>query len=133
MNLKPCPFCGGKAYLGDKMATAMWTAYCGKCVAIEMHDVTRDGVINKWNTRHYPLEVMQAVERIKPFTEDAQKFRKLHELVERDAAMPPEKVITDTGPRGIKAFFICKACRTETITPHQDFCQMCGQRLDWEE
>lgn len=102
-ELKPRPFCGGKAYLGDKMATAMWTAYCGKCVAIEMHDVTRDSVINKWNTRHYPPEVMQAVERMK--------------------ALEIEECCG-------KKFGDCPKCG-DYVKEGSD-CR-CGQALDWEE
>ena len=58
-------------------------------------------------------------------TEDAQKFRKLHELVERDAAMPPKK----RGKYGTG----CPVCGITVYRAMNTFCTQCGQRLDWKK
>lgn len=66
-KLLPCPFCGKRPHLiepddGD----FNWSVSCLHCVAIDMQDISKEGVIEKWNTRHYPPEVQQAVERMTP-------------------------------------------------------------------
>ena len=54
-ELKPCPFCGGKAdfeeierYYGD----ISWTVMCTQCGArIGVHSVDKNDVAEEWNRR----------------------------------------------------------------------------------
>ena len=68
--------------------------------------------IEKWNTRHYPAEVQQAIARMKPM-----------------------KVINRWSQYGIE-YGDCPACiypvERKFWDDHQH-CDRCGQRLDWSE
>lgn len=65
-ELKPCPFCGKKAYLLEPdVSNQFWTVSCLFCVAIDITGPTEEQAISKWNTRHYPPEVMKAEGREK--------------------------------------------------------------------
>ncbi|KKK75499.1 hypothetical protein LCGC14_2873110 [marine sediment metagenome] len=48
-ELLPCPFCGGKAELGDGRFHD-WKVECEECF-VEVTHLERDAVINLWNTR----------------------------------------------------------------------------------
>lgn len=49
-NLKPCPFCGGEAYV-DKFAKSMIFVTCSKCHANIKCSDTEAEAIEAWNTR----------------------------------------------------------------------------------
>jgi len=59
-ELKPCPFCDGKAECysdvafkaetGEQIGTIKWFAWCTECSALVSAD-TKDGVIAAWNRR----------------------------------------------------------------------------------
>lgn len=51
-KLKPCPFCGGKALIGQTF-DAEWYAVCAKdhCCKIESYWRTEADAISAWNTR----------------------------------------------------------------------------------
>ena len=104
-ELKPCPFCGKKAYsLEPDVSNQFWTVSCLSCVAIDITGPTEEQAISKWNTRHYPPEVMQAMERMKP------KKTYLGECLTH----------------------VCPECMAD-VGKYYRFCHICGQALDWEE
>lgn len=105
-ELKPCPFCGKRPHLiePDK-GDFKWSVSCLHCVAIDMHDISKEGVIKKWNARHYPPEVEKAVERMKP-----------------------KKPLVDSFLR--KRCPNCSDIINKTEDRYQ--CWYCGQALDWE-
>lgn len=63
-DLLPCPFCGKRPHLiePDK-GDFKWSVSCLHCAAIDMYDISKEDVIEKWNTRHYPPEVEKALEK----------------------------------------------------------------------
>lgn len=71
-ELKPCPFCpDGKVrtFIGKREAGVLCS--CGASVLLPYgtyvsEDEALCQCIKRWNTRHYPDEVQQAVERMKP-------------------------------------------------------------------
>ena len=119
-ELLPCPFCGKRPHLiepddGD----FNWIVSCLHCVAIDMQDISKEGVIEKWNRRHYPAEVQKAMER-----------------------MTPKKVIRRKtyGKKGTDEEYLlfteyaCPTCGIEIPIMDMDtkFCaDGCGQALDW--
>jgi len=136
-ELKPCPFCGGNAiyvtgsYIGGgivkcKDCHAQTFIVLFDCLPAEEFDelldkkaFLKEKTIEKWNTRHYPQEVKQAVERMKP------------------KKVIPEKVYFAPKNRG--AYFIRFLCPTcwgiANRATNREFCNNngCGQALDWEE
>lgn len=115
-ELLPCPFCGKRPYLiePDK-GDFKWSVSCLHCVAIDMYDISKEGVVEKWNTRHYPPEVQQAVEMMKP-----------KKITYDDSSL---------GKPGVPEFWIayCPECNQPidfNDTPFE-FCRRCGQRLAW--
>lgn len=77
----------------------------------ETEENAKARAIEKWNTRHYPPEVQQAVERMKP--------KKVLNIQELDIAC-----------------FIgnCPTCNAVVITyEDKHHCDLCGQRLEWRE
>lgn len=59
-KLKPCPFCGGEAYIAHrKGAYDFWNYYCG-CVDCGVETLGYDRekeAIKKWNNRHSPWHI----------------------------------------------------------------------------
>ncbi len=49
-ELKPCPFCGGEAKLGDQARVEHFIVECGKCSKF-LESINQDEVIRKWNQR----------------------------------------------------------------------------------
>lgn len=99
-ELLPCPFCGGEVELvGINVQRQKMMFVCGKCNA---EVVLTDDV--EWNYRHYPPEVQQAVERMKPM-----------------------KVILVEGLSNA-----CPECLADS-GKYSPFCRICGQALDWSE
>lgn len=112
-ELKPCPFCGKRPHLIEPdEGDFKWSVSCLHCTAIDMYDISKEDVIEKWNTRHYPPEVEKAVER-----------------------MNPEKVIERWSQNGIE-YGDCPTCICPVERKHWDdhqHCDRCGQALDWSE
>lgn len=51
IELKSCPFCGGKAHIDSWVTVNKWYVYCEKCGTIG-HDATeRKDAIDAWNRR----------------------------------------------------------------------------------
>ena len=104
-----CPFCGKKPQLLEPDdSNKLWSVSCLSCVSIDLEELTEERAIQKWNTRHYPQEVQQAIERMKP-------KRPLN-----------YKVCTSK-----QYFGTCPNC-DDIVSQDDDFC-LCGQRLDWRE
>lgn len=105
-ELLPCPFCGGKVSLTEvSFCLELMQFKCADCGTIfRMKD-------DIWNHRHYPPEVQQAVERMKP------KRPNRH-----GGGLTPGGNIP------------CPGCGNATyILSGFKFCPHCGQRLDWSE
>lgn len=61
-QLKPCPFCGGKAEIinADECGPDAWTVHCTVCwcssvVMTAVKDDVRGDLVAKWNTRFEPM------------------------------------------------------------------------------
>lgn len=55
-ELKPCPFCGGKAYIEYFTPTGVWLIHCPKCNALfskctEAENTGKKATMNLWNRR----------------------------------------------------------------------------------
>lgn len=51
-ELKPCPFCGGKAIVDmDEYCCWDWHAWCFNCNCDVGHYATEEEAIEAWNTR----------------------------------------------------------------------------------
>lgn len=130
VELLPCPFCGGKAKWNGGLGNYV-TLTCRICGAYLEERVTatinkmpeanledaENRLIEKWNTRHYPHDVQQAVERMK-----------LKKITYDDSSL---------GKPGVPEFWIayCPECNQPidfNDTPFE-FCRRCGQRIDWSE
>ena len=66
-NLKPCPFCGGEAYIeeeSDSFSTVQYVARCKNCLAevrigadmTKSFEYNRQKVTEVWNNRHSPWQ-----------------------------------------------------------------------------
>lgn len=57
-QLKPCPFCGGEAYLSYNIADKLWSVSCKECLSsderkhLKAGDCTKEQMVEHWNTRH---------------------------------------------------------------------------------
>lgn len=120
-ELLPCPFCGKRPHLIEPdYGDFNWIVSCLHCVAIDMQDISKEGVIEKWNRRHYPPEVQQAMERMKP------------------VAIKP-KLLDEYHPDGRVYLITCENCKKEYKLIGFEFsdaiqhCGKCGQALKWSE
>ncbi|MBS7327853.1 MAG: Lar family restriction alleviation protein [Oxalobacter sp.] len=120
-----CPFCGSEN-IEKKIQQnfpGVFTVIigCADCPGnpIEVgksKDVVEQKAVERWNRRHYPPEVQQAVERMKP-----------KKVTYDDSSL---------GKPGVPEFWIahCPECKQPidfNDTPFE-FCRRCGQALDWE-
>ena len=112
-ELKPCPFCGGKAELLEDVLDAH--VYCTECYArtTDTEKFVKDWkreVRGTWNTRVYPPEVQKAIERDKP----------------RNPVRPKgySNIECPTCGAHLKQYY-------EPEEANVPFCYHCGQRLDW--
>ena len=106
MVLKPCPFCGAvpQTQINLEEDTFMYYIACCHCNLAGVRSYDKEIAIEKWNTRHYPADVQQAVERMKP--------------------KEPMYSYEGTGK--------CPVCRElVNTTEDRNFCWRCGQALDW--
>ena len=113
-ELKPCPFCPhGESELvpgtaGDTRGRIFWRVECSECHGTIGWHLDKEDAIKAWNRRVYPPEVQQAIERMKP------------KKVKRTFS-------------GESWEYFCPACGIYGVVEEQEFCDSCGQRLDWEK
>ena len=99
-ELKPCPFCpDGKVrtFIGKREAGVLCS--CGASVLLPYgtyvsEDEALCQCIKRWHTRHYPPEVQQAMERLKP------------------VAIKP-KLLDEYHPDGRVYLITCENCKKE--------------------
>lgn len=106
-ELLPCPFCGGEAKLVKSKAKVNdYRIKCNRCYIKTgwwMGEI--DELIEQWNTRVYPKEVQEAIEKQKP--------------------KKPKKDIVH---------YRCPNCDAMLNTYDTcNCCNHCGQKLDWSE
>ena len=124
-ELKPCPFCGRTDGLSLKRICIepdvlyRHAVICTKCSSSGSKEYTAEKAVERWNKRHYPADVQQAVERMKP------------------KKVIPEKVYFAPKNRGAYFFrFLCPTCKgIANRATNREFCNNngCGQALDWSE
>jgi hypothetical protein len=72
-ELKPCPFCGEKAYF-DEMGRASIVPVCakGKCLgrSISYCYSTRENAARAWNTRHQPVPLLDKLNELAELRRD---------------------------------------------------------------
>ena len=49
-ELKPCPFCGGKAMIWESEGIGYWFIKCRKCI-VQMVNEDKKILVSAWNTR----------------------------------------------------------------------------------
>lgn len=108
-ELLPCPFCGGRAEY--KTTGMIGYVQCQECLArtdtvYSWRDESwKEDVAREWNTRAYPKEVQNAIEKQKP--------------------KKPKKDIVH---------YRCPNCDAMLNTYDTcEYCNYCGQKLDWSE
>ena len=113
VELKPCPFCGGKAIL--KQITGRWAVHCeNQCAGTRIfNDAKR--AIDAWNTRVGSNSEAMAVE---PLTHDENGV--VFEFVHYPC--PSCGDIIDQNRKG-----------QTTGLYRPKYCHECGQRLLWED
>lgn len=87
-ELKPCPFCGGKAEL--YYDRNLWSVECSDCRTQSGVNVTEEKVINAWNTRREAETKAQAVFLGADFTSDYLKEVGAQAVEEAAKAMQQE-------------------------------------------
>lgn len=116
-ELKPCPFCGGKASLSEvSFCLELMQFICADCGT---RFFMKDDI---WNRRVYPPEVQQAIERMKP------------------VVIKP-KLLDEYHPDGSVYLIKCENCKQEykligfEFSSEIQHCRKCGQAqlLDWDE
>ncbi len=51
-ELRPCPFCGGKAHLcKDQPGGRLWHVSCGRCYVMTVNHGRQDAAVVAWNRR----------------------------------------------------------------------------------
>lgn len=114
-ELEPCPFCGGEARaILVREVGWVYRIFCPKCrmsenLAFDKEKEELEKLIPKfieeWNTRVYPEEVQEAIEKQKP--------------------KKPKKDIVH---------YRCPNCDAMLNTYDTcEYCNYCGQKLDWSE
>lgn len=109
-ELLPCPFCGGKAVMVRAIPRVPnIEVFCKKCKGGFQKSLTNEHEIAKlWNTRVYPKEVQEALEKQKP--------KKPAGVLRKDGFL--------LGP--------CRSCGAVVNTGNK-FCRICGQKLNWND
>lgn len=106
-ELKPCPFCRGEAKIKRVTGSINYRyVKCSSCGARTKEWFGVDVAVKTWNTRVYPKEVQEAIEKNKP-----------------------KEPIVKTSKYG-KNYF-CPNCENDVSITY-DHCSACGQRLNWE-
>lgn len=121
-ELKPCPFCGNHPSISEETTDngIVVSVYCEYCevhergvvaysTGWELKEATEEA-IRIWNTRVYPKDVQEAVERDKP----------------RNPVRPKgySNIECPTCGAHLKQYY-------EPEEANVPFCYHCGQRLDW--
>ena len=107
-ELKPCPFCRGEAKIKRVTGSINYRyVKCSSCGARTKEWFGVDVAVTNWNTRVYPKDVQEVVERDKP-----------------------KAPIVKTSKYG-KNYF-CPSCDND-VSETYDCCSACGQRLNWGE
>lgn len=121
-ELKPCPFCGGEARaILVREVGWVYRIFCPKCrmsenLAFDKEKEELEKLIPKfieeWNTRVYPKEVQEAIERNTAKNVISDEFMSKGDTHER---------------------FRCPKCKNGLDYLREKFCPNCGQRLNWKE
>ena len=115
-TLKPCPFCGGEAFvhiLGNEIAKGYYIA-CDECGA-------------KTRVFGYETEAIQAWNRAMGSTEKSSTVERTAKVIEHDAS------ITDTdGYKYQRSEYLCGACKKKVLGG-DEYCSHCGAKLDWRK
>src|SRR6202789_2967643 len=88
MELKPCPFCGGKAYLrGGECSQELYSIHCIECQC-EMQDIDKSQAISLWNNR-------PTTEQPKPSAEVEKIAEKWHKAIVYQHGFTHQEAITN--------------------------------------
>lgn len=60
-ELKPCPFCGGEAYLWWNQNADQWAIECSSTCDLMMCEYAQSDVVAAWNTRHTSQELQNVI------------------------------------------------------------------------
>lgn len=113
-DIKTCPFCGKKPVLLEPDdCCKFWIVSCVHCVSVDIHELTKERAISKWNTRCYPDDVQAAI-----------------------AKQIPSKVKESVGE------YYCRECNYVFLYERPDawnykkfdpprYCPKCGQKADF--
>lgn len=125
-ELKPCPFCDGEIETKDFDFLASHLYRCKKCksgfILQPVTGFSAEDVWNMKNTKYFPSEVQQAIERMKP------------------VVIKP-KLLDEYHPDGSVYLIKCENCKQEykligfEFSSEIQHCRKCGQAqlLDWDE
>ena len=147
-ELKPCPFCGGKARIsflqtafagingfGDKEIKYRVQIICNKCHS-RGKPITTDWMINpypwqsSWNQKYKKYDKNQEeTERFRPYVEQA-----IEAWNTRAESMANVEII-DKPIEGTSQMITVTSCTKceNVVSIFDDYCSHCGSRLVWNE
>ena len=146
-ELKPCPFCGGKARIsflqtafagingfGDKKIKYRVQVICNKCHA-RGKPITTDWMINPypwdsaWNPKYGKNQ--EQTEMFRPYVEQAiTAWNRAMGSTEKSSTVERTAKVEHHGTVAYP-FLHCGECGRE-VQEHDVYCHECGARLEWE-
>lgn len=126
MELKPCPFCGGEADMGE-VIDGLYIVNCTKCFASSASSKSKELVVRHWNRR---------------VTDGSSLIETCKNALEKQMPKKPERINKNAKFDGnwIKVCPSCGMKLVERITTNDvsypriyhrcKYCD-CGQALDW--
>lgn len=122
IQLKPCPFCGGKADMcKDNYNKYMVVCVCGVMLGVELEN--GDELVDGWRAKFDTFD-----EAVEAWNKRANKEEALEPVYEGDGYDDKGELIYDTA--------YCPICHYEYevyYDYHDNYCRSCGQKLDWGE